>query len=175
MNTKQATDIPRLIAIVAGSCLCLAALFAWHLPSDARTLGADVRLVATPPGELLVKPDGAVLSARNMAPDGEPARGAFTIRNLVGKPLLVRARGLPSSRLLDDDIQVNLQSGDTTLFDGSLGRFRDFAAGPGLRLPAKSTATIDATATLARGSDHYRGQILDITLEFQAKPIGGAR
>jgi hypothetical protein len=165
----------RLIGFVIGAGICLVALLAWRMPAPEGTLGADVRVIATPPGELMVKPDGVVLAGRAMRPGGEPAEGELEVQNLVGRPLIVRLRGLPSSRALDNDLRLRFRSAGRTIAAGSAGQLRAFSAGPGLRLGPASKARIEATMRLRRGDDRFAGQILDITLELQAKPVGGRR
>ena len=163
----------RVIGLVIGASICLAALLAWRLPPSSHTLGADVRLIATPPGELQVKPGGAIVAAHGLKP-GSDAQGSFEVRNLAGRALIVQLRGLPSSPTLNRDLRLRFRAGGHTVAAGPVGKLRSFA-GRGLRLAARAAAKVEATLALSRGNERFKGQILDITLEFAARPAGGGK
>jgi len=165
-------NLGKLAAVGAGVGLCLIALTAWRLPTSGSPPGLDLRLIAVPPGELTVDPTGAVASARAMQAGDPPARGNLRVENIAGRPLTVRLSALPSDRALAGKLHLQAAANGETIATGTLA---SLARGPGFRLPARGAENVDLSAWVAAGTRGYRGGILDVTLEFRARPARGRR
>jgi hypothetical protein len=158
----------RVVGFAAGVVLAALALLSWRVPASGDELGLDVRLVATPPGELLAESSEPFLAGRGLVPGGDPAEGRLTVRNVAGRRLAFRVRGLPSARGLDSLLRLELRAGDRTLASGPLGDLRGwtdrtFELDP--REPADLTARAGLPEPAGRG---YEARILDVTVELKA-------
>jgi hypothetical protein len=151
--------------LILGLALAAALVVSWRVPEPDQTLGADLRMVAAPGGELELEPDSVFLSGRSLGA-GDRADGHLRIRNLTGRPVGVRLRGLPSSHDLDERVSAELRSGDRILARGSLGELRAWTRTP-LALGPGETREIEARLSVPQhGGSGYRGRIVDVTLEF---------
>jgi hypothetical protein len=163
-------EVHKLAAVVAGAMVCFGLLIAWHVPRGTGELGSDIRLVATPPGELIVKPAGAFVSTVALRPGDEPATGHMTVRNISGQAVNLRVRGLPSTGAIDRYVHVRYTSGGNVVASGTLARMRRFG-GPGLDLAPREQARVDAALWLDRRvGERYKGRIVDVTVELRATP-----
>jgi hypothetical protein len=152
----------------AGLVLAALALLSWRVPASGEELGLDVRLVAMPPGELLVEQTGPFVSGRALTPGGRAAEGSLTVRNIAGRRLAFRVRGLPSARGVDRILQVELRVGGRRLASGPLGDLRAWT-GRSFELDASETAALTARAWLPEGTGRgWAGRILDVTVELRA-------
>lgn len=167
-------DLGRLIALAIGVALCMLALAAWRLPSDGSRPGLDLRLIVAPPGELTVEPSGVIASVRAMQAGDDPARGVLEVRNIAGRPLLVRPVALPSVKGLARAVQLRAVSGDRVLADGPLAKL-ERPRGAGLEIPARGLRKIELSASMPAQETGYRGRILDITLELRSRTLGAGR
>jgi hypothetical protein len=158
----------RAIGLATGLALAALFLLAFRVPAHGGTLGADVRMVAVPPGEVEVESDGDFLTARGLAPGGRAAHGTLRVRNVTGSDLRVRLRGLPSSRDLDRMVRVELRTDDRTFFRGSLRRLRHWTRAVPLRV--RDTLTVSARVWIPEGATgDYEGREADVTVETRAR------
>jgi hypothetical protein len=158
----------RTVGFAAGLVLAALALLSWRVPASGDELGLDVRLVATPPGELLAESSEPFLAGRGLVPGGDPAEGRMTVRNVAGRRLAFRVRGLPSARGLDDLLHVELRAGDEPLARGPLGDLRRWTD-RSFELDASESATLTARAWLPEAAGRgYEARILDVTVELRA-------
>jgi hypothetical protein len=162
----------RVMGVIIGIGACIVALLLWRVGPSSRSLGTDVRLIPTPPGELAVSPSDVVLAGHDLKPGGRPAKASFAVRNQTGRTLAIELRGLPSSQTLDRDLQLSFRSKGRELTAGPLGELRSFR-GPGLLLTSGRSAPVTATVWLKRGAKRTAGQLLDVTLEFAVRVVQG--
>jgi hypothetical protein len=167
-------DLGKLVAAAVGVGVCLLTLTAWGLPTSGSPPGLDLRLIVAPPGELTVDPAGVLASARAMQAGDDPARGAIEVRNIAGRPLLVRLVALPSVKELAQTIRLRSTVGARTLASGTLAAL-ERPRGPGVEIPARGSRQIEVSAWLPAEATGYRGRILDVTLELRSRPMGRAR
>lgn len=167
------TDIVwRVSGLLLGAGVTLVALASWRMPPAGGRLGADVRILSAPTGELDVSPSGPFLSANDLGP-GSPdggARGELAVRNQTGSPLSVRARLLPSASDLDALLRVRVSAGEERVLDGTLGELRTWSAraihlAPGERRELHVQAWLPGTVR-----DGYQGRVEDVGLELRAEP-----
>lgn len=161
----------RLIGFVVGASVCISALLSWQVEPSARMLGADVRVIPTPPGELAVTPGDVLLAAHGLRPGADPVRSTFEVRNQTGASLRIRVRGLPSSRSLDRSLRLSFRSRGREVAAGSAGELRQFS-GPGLRLARGDSAEVTMSVWLAANSRGWSGQVVDVAAEFEPRPLG---
>lgn len=158
----------RVAAFAAGVVLAALALLSWRVPASGEELGLDVRLVATPPGELLVEQTGTFLSGRGLTAGGQVVKGRLTVRNVAGRRLAFQVRGLPSTRRLDRLLRVELRAGGRRLASGPLGDLRAWTE-RAFELDASETGALTARAWLPEAAGRgYEGRILDVTVELRA-------
>ena len=174
ITTYNSRAIP-VIGVALGLGVALAAVLSWRIPASSQSLGAELRFVPAATGEVSISPDGPLLTARGLAP-GDSAGRRFRLENVAGRPLRVRLRALPSQRALDRALQVELTAAGRRIYAGRLGELRSFASGGALNLPRKGSVEVEMRARLDRGAgpDH-EGQIVDVTMELQARAAGGPR
>lgn len=170
MSGSTVETVGRRAAFVIGFAVAAIVLLSWRIPAASGELGADVRFVALPVGEVAVEPAGAIASGRALEPGQGRAVGRLTLVNVAGGPLTVRVRGLPSTRELDRLLHVELRSGDRTLARGPLSRLRAWSEGS-VVIQRAGRADIDARAWLPAGvRGAYEGRAVDVTLELRATP-----
>ena len=167
-------DLGKLVAAAVGVGVCLVALAAWGLPTSGSPPGLDLRLIVAPPGELTVDPAGVLASARAMQAGDDPAEGVIDVRNIAGRPLLVRPVALPSVKGLARTVRLRSTVGDRTLAAGTLAS-SERPHGHGVEVPTRGSRQIDVSAWLPTEASGYRGRILDVTLELRSRPIEPAR
>jgi len=163
-------DVAKLVAAVVGVSLCLVALTAWQLPTSGSPPGLDLRLIAVPPGELIVEPTGVVALERGVQAGDPPINGSMQVENIGGQPLRVRLVALPSDSSLAGKVRIRAVVAGRPIAAGALASPED-PSGPGLRLPTRGLSQIDVSAWIAAGASGYRGRILDVTLELRAQPV----
>lgn len=174
MTTPTANSLAKWIGLSLGLCLAAFAVVSWRIPASEATLGADVKLVSSPPGELELSEDGALASGRALLPGRGSASGDFEVRNLTGGKVSVQLRALPSNDDLDDLMRLELRSGGRVLADGTLGELRSWGS-PSLEIDRAQDAKIEARLWLPSDADRgYEGRITDVTLELRARPTGRA-
>jgi hypothetical protein len=166
--TARPNTLTRWIGLALGLCLAVALLATWRVPATGGTLGADVKLVATPPGELTLKPPGAFLAARGLMA-GAHAAGRLAVRNITGRRLAVRVRMLPSNPDLDDALVVRLGDAGEPLTAGRLGGRRRWSRGT-IELAPGELRSLDASVSIARRARNWEGRIVDVTVELLARP-----
>jgi hypothetical protein len=164
-------DLGKLVAATVGVGACLVALTAWGLPTSGSAPGLDLRLIVAPPGELTVDPAGVLVSARAMQAGDDPARGVIAVKNIAGRPLLVRPVALPSVKGLARTVRLRATVGSRTLGAGPLASL-ERPHGPGVEIPARGSRQIDVSAWLPAEASGYRGRILDVTLELRSRSMG---
>jgi len=167
-------DLGKLVAATVGVGVCLLALTAWGLPTSGSAPGLDLRLIVAPPGELTVDPAGVLASARAMQAGDDPAEGVIEVRNIAGRPLLVRPVALPSVNGLARTVRLRSTAGGRTLAAGTLVSL-EAPRGPGVEIPARASRQIEVSAWLPAEASGYRDRILDVMLELRSRPIGPAR
>lgn len=138
-----------------------------RVPRGTGTASADVVFIAAPTGELGVSPVGAFLTGTALVPSSE-SHGHLSVTNQTGQRLSVLVRALPESRDLDDVLRVEIASGGTRVFAGTLGDLRRGAAVP---VDAGATAPLDFRAwlpeTLRSG---YQGRVVSVSFDLGSRP-----
>lgn len=161
----------RLAGLLLGLGLAAAGVVSWHVPGGAGALGADIKIVATPTGELEVSPSGPFLSATNLQPGAPAARGELGVRNQTGAPLAVRVRAVPSLPDLDSLVVVHVEVDRELLFDGTLSALRAGSDHP-LDIASSQERVLRVEASLPRTvRGGYEGRVADVWLELQAEVV----
>jgi hypothetical protein len=164
----------RLLGLTLGIGLAVLLMISWRIPGGSGHLGADVSLVAIPPGELVVSSDNRFAAARDLEPGRGEARGTLGVRNIAGRAQTVRVRALPSTRDLDRLLQLELRAGGRVIARGPVGDLRRF--GRAFTIPSDRSTRLEARAWLpGSAGGGWRGRIADVTLDFSAKSVGGKR
>jgi hypothetical protein len=142
-------------------------------PSDG-SLGADVRLVALAPGELIVKPTDAFLMGRNLKAGGPGADGRLRVRNITTGPVDVRVKALPSDRKLARLIHIELRSGGKVLANSSMAAIRSGSLP--MRIPVDKVGTLQARVWIPRSVKRgYQAGLADVTMDLRAHVVKGHR
>lgn len=157
----------RWLALVAGVAMVASVVMTARVPRGTGTASADVVFIASPTGELGVSPVGAFLTGTGLLPASE-SQGRLSVTNQTGKRLSVLVRALPESRDLDDVLRVEIGSGGTRVFAGTLG---DLRRGAGVTVDPGVTAPLDFRAwlpeTLRSG---YQGRVVSVSFDFGSRP-----
>lgn len=150
----------RASGLAGGLAAFAIALHSWAIASTGSALGADLGVAAVAPGELQVA-SGLALHAAGLAPGGPSAEGALRVRNITGVPVRVRVRALPSTRVLDDALELVATYRGRRIV---LRRAWSDAATLGIR----ESVSLPLQARLLRPA---QGLIADVTLELGADPV----
>jgi len=174
MKIKADTWI-RLLGLVLGAAVTAVVVLAAEIPPGNGVLGADIIVASGPTGELAVTPTGPFLSATDLTPSSAPVSGSIDVFNQTGGTLNVAVRGLPSTKDMDEIMQIRVQADGATLYDGPLGGFRAWTA---KKIPLASGATshLSIQTWLApQTGEYWSGRIAQVGIEFDSIPVGGAR
>ena len=163
--------ITKWVGLAVGLAMAVVLLTTWQVPATSGTLGADVKLVATPPGELTLQPAGAFLQARGLSAGGAAGAGRLELRNITGRRLEVRLRLLPSAPDLDGALHVELGDAGDPVARGPLGTLRRWSRQAIVVEPGEARR-LDGRAYVAGGAGDYEGRIVDVTVELRARPVG---
>ena len=87
----------RRLGLAVGLLIALVAVLSWRVDSEGAGLGAELRMTAVPPGELVVEPSSPFLVGRGLQPGGDGATGELRVRNISPRPVEVQVRALPSA------------------------------------------------------------------------------
>ena len=172
MSRASANAIAKWTGLTVGLAVAVALVVTWRVPATSGTLGADVKLVATPPGELTLKPAGAFLEGRRLTAGGAAATGRLELRNITARTLAVRVRLLPSVADLDGALRIELEDAGRPVAIGRLGGLRR-ASRPALRIGPGESRRLDARAFVIRRAGDYEGRMVDVTVELRARPVRG--
>lgn len=151
----------RASGLAGGLAAFAIALHSWAIASTGSALGADLGVAAVAPGELQVA-SGLALHAAGLAPGGPSAEGALRVRNITGVPVRVRLRALPSTRVLDDALEL------VATYRGRRIVLRRAWSDAPIRLGVRERLSLELRARLLRPA---QGLIADVTLELDADPV----
>lgn len=162
------------VAFLAGLALAVVAVLGWRMPVGSDTLALELRLIVNSTGELGVSPAGQIAARNDLEPrtDHDGLQAETSVTNQTGRPVLLGARALPSSRDLDNRLAVSVEAGGRILFRGELGKLRR-PTRRSVRLRPGRTVPLTVVAWLpARVRSGYEGRIEDVTLELVTKHRG---
>jgi hypothetical protein len=173
--TKLRSNLPlRIAGLATGLILAAGLLLAWRVPASNGQLGADVRLVALPPGELTIAPTDFFLSARAMKPGDAPKSGVLRVHNITTGAVNVRVKALPSDRTLARAAHMELSSGGQVLASGSIAKLR--SPSRPMRIPLGKVASLRARVWIPRSARHgYEARFADVTLDLRTQVLKGQR
>jgi hypothetical protein len=160
----------KLAGLVTGLVLAAGLVVFLRVPQADGRLGADVRLVATPPAGLSTTASGAFLSGRHLESGGEAATGTLPLRNDSATDTVVTFRALAPADRLSRLVTVELTVNGRKLTSGSLAQLRRWSGS--LRIRRGDTRTVEASARVpgsVRGG--YEGGTADITLDIRADKV----
>jgi hypothetical protein len=166
-STRRYERMMRAAGFALGLGVVVIALVGWRLPTVRPDLGAEAAFSITPTGELEVEPAGVFVDAKGLRPGSSAQTGAIALRNQTGKTLAVSVRALPAARDLDGLLALEVTSGRTTIFSGTLGGLRDWT-GPlrlrsGERAPLRLRVSIPSTVRSG-----YAARIVSVPLELRS-------
>jgi hypothetical protein len=168
--TTRGDTLLRLSGLILGLAAAAALVAGSRIPPGTGVLGADVIVASGPTGELAVSPTGPFLAATNLSPGtaaGAPD-GTIEITNQTGVTLDVQLRGTPSSTDMDALLHVRVTTPDRTLFDGTLGGFRDWTSSPLTLTPGQQAHVTVATWLDPQGGDSWSGRVANVFVEFRS-------
>jgi hypothetical protein len=170
-TTAPSLVFPLKVAGLVTGLLLVAGLVAFlRVPQADGRLGADVRLVASPPAGLSTTASGAFLSGRHLESGGEAATGELPLRNDMATDAVVSFRALAPADRLSRLVKVELTADGHKLASGSLAQLRRWSGS--LRIRRGDTRTVEASARVpgsVRGG--YEGATADITLDIRARKV----
>lgn len=160
----------RAVGFVLGLGLAASVVAASRIPAGAGVLGADVRLMVAPSGEIAVKRSGIVLEGTGLTPASDPVTGTVQLLNQTGSVLLVRLRGVADAPGLDRTMWISVTGpDDEEVYRGALGGFRDWSGvGVTLRPGTWRTFRFEAWVPGDVGAG-YLGRMAQVDLGFLAK------
>ena len=160
----------KLAGLATGLVLAASLAFSLRIPHADGRLGADVRLVATPPAGLTTSASGAFLTGRNLTSGGEAATGELPLTNDARTETVVSFRALAPHDRLSRLMRIELSVAGHRVVGGSLAKLRRWNGA--LRIPRGSTRTVEASAWIpgsARAG--YEGHMADVNLQIRAKAV----
>jgi hypothetical protein len=158
----------KLAGLVTGLVLAASLVFFLRIPQADGRLGADVRLVATPPTGLTTTSSGAFLTGRHLTSGGEAATGKLPLTNDSRTETVVSFRVLARHDRLSHHMTIELSVAGHKVAGGSLAELGRWNGA--LRIPRGSTRTVEASAWIpgsARAG--YEGHMADVNLQIRAK------
>lgn len=161
---------PRLVGVALGLCLAAGFLSVTRVTAGADGLGAEMRMSASPTGELSVSPRGApFLSAIDLRPGGH-AGGRLLVGNQTNVALAVELEAERSSEDLDDQMHLRVVADGVVTADVTLGELSD--GWRALMLPSGHQADVTFEASLVPGAGRYQGRLVDVELRLSVEPVG---
>src|SRR3954471_6426263 len=142
-------------AILAlGAALAALAVMGWRIEGGVKAPSARLAIVTAPNNDLALTPAGerrveAALRA------GGPESGIqrqLEIRNATANPGEVHVTGTAEARELEQALQIRLQGGASTLFQGSLAELR--VGSNSFRLPSHDTTDVTVLAWIPKTASH---------------------
>ena len=171
MKTKADIWI-RMLGLVLGFTVAAIAILFSRIPAGTGLLGADIVLASAPTGELAVTPIGPFLSATNLTPSSPASSGSIAVFNQTGITLNVAVRGLPSTVDMDQVMLVQVAADGTSIYDGTLGGFRDWTTKT-ITLASGQTTHLSVRTWLdPRSGEAWSGRITQVGIEFDSNPVG---
>jgi hypothetical protein len=162
----------RGIGFLLGAGLAIIAVLSWQIPRGHSTLGAAVTIASRPSGELGVSPSGTFINtiALKPGPTSAAVQGKVQIENQTGQTLDVQVRGVASTPDLNAALMVDVTSGGSSIFHGSLGEFRSWTAdsisvGSGRSAGLQVSTWLPPTLTAG-----YQGRTATVDLQFKSLP-----
>jgi hypothetical protein len=157
----------KLAGLVTGLVLAAGLVLFMRIPQEDGRLGADVRLVATPPAGIKAG-SGAFLTGRHLTSGGEAATGKLMLANDKPREAVVSFRALAPKDKLSRLIAIELRLDGKKVAGGSLAQMRRWSGK--LRIPGGSSRTLSASAWVP-GSvrDGYEAKSADISLDIRSK------
>jgi hypothetical protein len=160
----------KLAGLVTGLVLAASLVFFLRIPQADGRLGADVRLVATPPAGLTTSASGAFLTGRHLTSGGEAATGKLPLTNDSRTETVVSFRALAPHDRLSRLMTVELSVAGHKVAGGSLAQLRRWSGA--LRIPRGSTRTVEASAWIPGSARNgYEGHMADVNLQIRAKAV----
>ena len=162
----------RGVGFLLGAGLAIVALLSWRIPPGHITLGAAVTVLTQPSGELAIAPGGTLINATAMKPSpaSSAESGVLHVRNETGETLDVHLRGVPSHPDLNDALMLDVTSGGTSLFSGTLGDFRSWST-DGISVDSGARAAVRVRTWLPESlTDGYQGRETSVQMEFRSVP-----
>jgi hypothetical protein len=157
----------KLAGLITGLVLAAGLVFFMRIPQEDGKLGADVRMVATPPAGIDAG-SGTFLTGRHLTNGGEAATGKLRLTNNQSGEAVVSFRALGSDPKLSHLLNVELDLDGKKVAGGTLAQLRRWNGA--LRIPRGSTRTLEASAWIP-GSVRkgYEAKSSDVTLQIRAK------
>jgi hypothetical protein len=171
MKTKADIWI-RSLGLVLGVTVAAIAVVSSRIPAGTGVLGADIILASAPTGELNVTPTGPFLTATNLTPSSPASSGSIAVFNQTGSSLDVAVRGLPSSTDMDKIMLVQVAADGTSIYDGTLGGFRDWTTKTISLASGQTTHLTLRTWLDPRSGEAWSGRITQVGIEFDSIPVG---
>jgi hypothetical protein len=158
-----------VVGVALGLCLAVALLFVSQVTAGAGGMGAEVRMKASPTGELSVSTGEPFLTAVDLRP-GAGAGGRLVVGNQTGIALAVTVRPDRSSSDLDDQVHVRVAADGIVTAEGPLGALSD--GWRPLVLPSGHRADLTFEVALLPGADRYQGRAVDVELHLSVERVG---
>jgi hypothetical protein len=161
--------IAKAVGLVLGLAVVAGLLGSWRVARGGPVLGTDLHVVAVAPGELTLATGGSLLAARAMRPGAGAVTGSARVRNIAGRPLLVRVRALPSERGLGGALRAEATLGGHRMVLGAMAGMGVWST-RAVRLAAGATQTLALRTWLDPGArDALEGRVLRVALELRAE------
>ena len=157
----------KLAGLITGLVLAAGLVFFLRIPQEDGRLGADVRVVATPPAGIDAG-SGTLLTGRHLTSGGEAATGELRLTNNKSGEAIVSFRAIAADTKLSRLMHIELSLDNKKVAGGSLAQLRRWDGA--LRIPRGSARVLKTSAWIpgsVRGG--YEGSTADVTLQIRAK------
>jgi len=141
-------------ALALGAGLAALAVLGWHVEGGVRAPAARLAIVTAPSTDLALTPAGETrveAALRSGGPESGIQR-QLEIRNATGDPLEVHVTATTTTRELEQALQLRIQAGTSTLFQGSLKELR--IGSNSFRLPSHDTTNVTVLAWIPTSASH---------------------
>jgi hypothetical protein len=164
----------RVIGLLLGLGLILAAVLAGRVTGGAAPTGSAITVSMSRSGELQLFPAGTVLTAPDLHPGGPAtaATGRVVVRNQTGRSLAVRLRAVPSLPDLDGLLWMDVAVERGPRLSSEVGALRRWSERPFV-IRSGERRRISLRAWIPAGvRDGYQGRVEDVVLEAVSVPVG---
>jgi len=140
--------------LALGAALAALAVTGWRIEGGVRAPAARLAIVTAPNTDLALTPAGETRVEAALRAGG-PESGIqrqLEIRNATANPVEVHVTAATEARELEQALQLRVQAGTSTLFQGSLAELR--VGSNSFRLPSHETTEVTVLAWIPKTAPH---------------------
>ncbi len=173
MSPRSGDRLASGVGLVIGLAVVAVAVLGWRFPGGATgTLPASATISVASTGELIVTPEGTLVSAPKLMPGTQPGEGSFKVRNITGSTLSIQVKATASHPDLNPLLWVEVDAGGVLLYRGTLGDLSAWTSTSFSLASARGTHVTLKAWLPADSPAGWQGRVVAATLQFRATVMG---